>query len=52
MELLETSKFSINGYLEALTKGIYDQGYIQSRLAIQGRLVGHIETEEENVSAF
>ena len=52
MELLETSKFSIKGILEALTKGIFDQGYIQIRLAILERLVEHILSEKENVSVF
>ena len=44
-ELLETLKVSNEGMLK-------NQGYIQSRLAILERLVGHIVSEKENVSVF
>ena len=50
MELLETSKLSIKGSFEALTKGIVDQGYNHSRLAILERLLNKHLTRRKNTS--
>ena len=43
-------KLSIKGSFEALTKGIFDQGYIHSRLAILERLLNKYLTRRKNTS--
>ena len=50
VELLETLKLSIKGSFEAPNKGIFDQGYIHSRLAILERLLNKHLTRRKNTS--